>query len=161
MFSSLGIITGIVVVAVVVLVNQFMYLLPIHIGAFVITITAVIIADLHALLWVLGKLPTLQKSRIAAMHYIVSTGLMVSVTSGFLLFLPLSKYLVTVEAFWVKMAFVAVLIINSFVIARHMNTPATRTFLSLTKQERLPLVISGAASAISWIMVFASALLLM
>lgn len=66
----------------------------------------------------------------------------------------------TVEAFWVKMAFVGVLIINGFVIARHMHIPTTRTFSSLSKKERRPLFLSGAASGVSWIAVFVSALLL-
>jgi hypothetical protein len=160
MFPISHIITGIGVVLVVVLLNQFMYLLPLHIGAFVITISAVIIADLQALLWVRGRLSTLKPQRLKVLHNVVSIGLLVSITSGFLMFLPLREYLVTVEAFWVKLAFVGVLIINSFVIARHMHIPTTRTFLSLSKKERRPLFLSGAASGVSWIVVFASALLL-
>ena len=160
MFSMGGIITGIGVVLVVVLLNQFMYLLPLHIGAFIVSITAVIIADLQAILWVRGKLPMLESRRLKALHTVVSTGLLVSITSGIIMFMPLREYLVTVEAFWVKMAFVGVLIINSFVIARHLHTPTTRTFSSLTKKERRPLFLNGAASGVSWIVVFASALLL-
>ena len=159
-FSLLNITTSIAVVLVVILLNQFMYLLPIHIGAFILTITAVIIADLHALLWARGKLPLLESRRLKMLHNVVSTGLLVSITSGFIMFLPLREYLVTVEAFWVKMAFVLVLIINSFVIARHMHIPTTRTFPSLSKKARRPLFLSGAASGVSWIVVFASALLL-
>ena len=137
-----------------------MYLLPLHIGAFIVTITAVIIADLQAILWAMGKLPTLKPQRLKVLHNVVSTGLLVSITSGFIMFLPLREYLVTVEAFWVKLAFVGVLIINSFVIARHMHIPTTRTFSSLSKKARRPLFLSGAASGVSWIVVFASALLL-
>ena len=159
MFPISHVATGISVVLVVVLLNQFMYLLPLHIGAFIVTITAVIIADLQALLWARGRLPTLKPQRLKVLHNVVSIGLLVSITSGFLMFLPLREYLVTVEAFWVKLAFVGVLIINSFVIARHMHIPTTRTFLSLTKAERRPLFLSGAASAVSWIVVFVSALL--
>ena len=159
-FSISNITTGMVVVLVVLFLNQFMYLLPIHIGAFIVTITAVVIADLHALLWVLGKISMLQRKRLTILHDVVGVGLVVSITSGFILFLPLREYLVTVEAFWVKLAFVLVLIINSFVIARHLHIPTSRTFVSLTKRERRPLLISGAASAVSWAAVFASALLL-
>jgi len=159
-FSLSNIITGIVVVLVILFLNQFMYLLPIHIGAFIVTITAVIIADLHAALWVLGKIPMVQRKRLTVLHDVVSVGLVISITSGFILFLPLREYLVTVEAFWVKLAFVLVLIINSFVIARHMHIPTSRTFGSLTRRERRPLLISGAVSAVSWVTVFACALLL-
>jgi hypothetical protein len=102
----------------------------------------------------------LQRKRLTILHDVVGVGLVVSITSGFILFLPLREYLVTVEAFWVKLAFVLVLIINSFVIARHLHIPTSRTFVSLTKRERRPLLISGAASAVSWAAVFASALLL-
>jgi hypothetical protein len=159
-FSISSITTSIIIVSVVILLNQFMYLLPLHIGAFIVTITAVIIADLQAILWAMGKLPALKPQRLKVLHNVVSTGLLVSITSGFIMFLPLREYLVTVEAFWVKLAFVGVLIINSFVIARHMHIPTTRTFSSLSKKARRPLFLSGAASGVSWIVVFASALLL-
>ena len=154
------IMTGIIVVSSVAVLNQIMYLLPIHIGAFVITIIAVIIADLQALLWVIGKLSTLKRRPINVLHHMVSVGLFVSVSTGVFLFWPLREYLVTVETFWIKMVFVAVLIINSFVIARHMHVPTTQTFASLSAAQRRPLLMSGAVSAISWITVFVAALLL-
>jgi hypothetical protein len=159
-FSPLNIIIAISAVSAVLILNQFIYLLPIHIGSFVITITAVVIADLYALLWVIGKLSTLRSWCVTGLHYVVGTGLLVSITSGFVMFLPLREYLVTVEAFWVKVAFVIVLIINSFVIGQHMHIPTSQTFSSLTKKDRRPLIVSGAVSAISWITVFVSALML-
>jgi hypothetical protein len=159
-FTILNISKAVVVVGAVLLLNQFIYLLPVHIGAFVVTITGVILADLYALLWVIGKFPTLQSRYLTGLHYVVGTGLLVSITSGFLMFWPLREYLVTVEAFWVKVVFVMVLIINSFVISAHMHIHTTQTFSSLSKTQRLPLFLSGATSAISWVTVFVAALLL-
>ena len=159
-FSILRIAISLLVVLMILLLNQFMYLLPIHIGSFIITITAVIIADVQALLWARGKLPMLQSRPLIFLHSVVSVGLLTSITSGVLLFWPLREYLVTVEAFWVKVVFVGVLIINAFIIGRHMHIPTTRTFSSLSKKARRPLFLSGAASGVSWIVVFASALLL-
>jgi len=137
-----------------------MYILPVHIGSFIITITSVIIADIHALLWVIGKLQTLSHRRMITLHNIVSIGLFVSITSGIIMFWPLREYLLTVTAFWVKMIFVVALVINSFIIARHVNIPTTRTFVSLTKNEQRPLIVSGLVSTVSWIGAFTSALFL-
>lgn len=159
-FSIRNISTAFVVAGVVLLLNQFMYLLPVHISAFVVTIVAVVLADLYALLWAIGKCPTLHRRYVVGLHYIVGTGLVTSIVSGVLMFWPLREYLITVEAFWVKIVFVVVLIINSFVISSHMYIPTTQTFSSLSPKERRPLLLSGAVSAISWITVFAAALLL-
>ena len=160
MFSFYQIIIGALIVGVVFFISQFMYILPVHIGSFIITITAVIIADIHATLWTLGKLSVLPLQRMNLLHYLVSIGLLASVTSGFIMFLPLQEYLFSVTAFWLKMIFVLALIVNSFVISHHLKTITSRTFASLTKNERQPLFISGFISAISWIGAFISALFL-
>lgn len=151
---------GALCVAVVILMSQFMYVLPVHIASFVVTITAVIVADLNALLWVIGKLPTLPYRRMVVLHYIVSIGLLVSITSGILMFLPLKEELLSMDVFRVKMIFVAALVINSFVIMRHLFVSTTHTFSSLTPDKRNILLISGFVSSMSWAGAFIAALFL-
>jgi hypothetical protein len=151
-------IVGFLSIAVVVFVSQFMYVLPLHIASFVVTIIAVIIADFHALLWMIGKYPTLPSRRMGTLHYVVSIGLLVSLTSGFLMFLPLREELLSISAFWVKMIFVLALVVNSFVISRHMHIPTTQTFASLTTGTRNVLLVSGLISSVCWAGAFFSAL---
>ncbi len=154
------VIIGVLIVGAVFTVSQFMYLLPLHITSFVVTITAVIIADVHALLWTLGKIPILPRKRMVFLHYLVGVGLFTSIVSGAIMFWPLQDYLLTVPAFWAKMTFVLALVINSFIISKHLHTSITRSFSSLTKKERLPLFVSGGVSAVGWAGAFVSALFL-
>lgn len=142
---------------IVVALSQQMYLLPVHIGAFFVTIAAVVIADLHAALWVLGKIEVLPKKRMRALHLFVGYGLLVSILSGFIMFLPLQDYLLSHLPFWIKLGFVGALVINSFVISTHMNVAASRSFKSLERKERTILLISGIVSTISWIGAFTAA----
>jgi hypothetical protein len=148
------ILVALAIILVLVVINKFIYVLPFHVGAFFITLIAVVVADLQALLWVLGKLPTLDKKQIHRLHSMVEVGLLVIVTTGILLALPVADYLVTITAFLLKMTFVFALIINSFVIKRHMDIPTTRTFASLTTGEKIPLLVSGLVSSASWIGAF-------
>lgn len=142
------------IILVLVAISRFTYVLPFHVGAFFITVVAVVMADVQALLWVLGKKPTLDKEQIHRLHSLVEVGLLVIVTTGIILALPVTDYLVTITAFLLKMTFVLALIINSFVIKYHMDIPTTKTFASLTKSEKIPLLISGLVSSASWIGAF-------
>lgn len=147
---------SIVVVTILVLslLSKFMYVVPIHVGAFFITIVAVIIADSSALAWMLGRKKLLEKKTLHLLHNIVNFGLLVIVVTGVLMFIPLQDYLLEVPVFMGKMVFVLALIINSFVIGKHVNLPTTRSYASLSKSEKIPLLISGAVSTMSWLGAF-------
>lgn len=131
--------------------------LLVHITAFFVNISAVIIADVHAAGWVLGKLSTLPTRRMCFLHRFVQVGLVVSIASGFYMFYPLRDYLLTVPAFYVKIAFVLALLINAGVIGKHLHIATSRTFAEVTGKERRLLIISGAVSTISWVGVFTAA----
>lgn len=73
------------------------------------------------------------------------------ITTGLTLFWPMKEYLLTLPQFYIKMAFVATLICNGFVVGRLQKKASTRTFSSLSPRERTPLFISGAVSTLSWI----------
>lgn len=148
---------GLVIVATLVLVSQYMYVLPIHIAAFFVSIIGVVVADAHAFLWVLGKLPTLPQRRLERLHHLVSAGLLTAVTTGFLMFWPVRDYLLYETSFQIKVTFVAALIINSFVIARHMDVAFARSYRELSWAARWPLLLSGAVSTVSWAGTFIAA----
>ncbi len=59
-------------------------------------------------------------------------------------------YLSAQPVFWLKMGFVAVLVVNSFFIGALMRLSTETPFAELTRGQRLRLVISGGLSATSW-----------
>lgn len=148
---------AVIVILVIFAIAKQTYVLPIHIGAFFVTITGVIVADVYAGLWVLGKIKTLPRKIIYCLHIFVAYGLLCSVVTGLIMFWDLRDYLLSHGPFWAKTIFVFVLIINSFVISKHIEISLIRSFQSLTQRERVPLIISGLVSTVSWIGAFVSA----
>lgn len=129
-------------------------LLQIHVLSVFATLALVVVADVHGLLWVLGKMKTLPPRRMGFFHRATWIGLAIIITTGFFMFLNESSYLLSLPGFKLKMFFVLCLIINAFVIGTHMMIAITRTFSSLTLKEKMPLFISGGVSSISWIGAF-------
>jgi hypothetical protein len=132
-------------------------LLQIHVSAVFVTLGLVVLADIHGLLWVLGKMERLPHSRMVFFHRATWFGLILIISAGFFMFIDQSSYLLTLPAFKLKLFFVACLIINAFVIGAHMMVATTRAFSSLSTREKMPLFISGGVSSISWIGAFIAA----
>jgi hypothetical protein len=143
--------------ATMILASQFMYVLPIHIGAFFITILAVITADVYGLMWSLGKVETIPKKILHGLHRFVSAGLVVLITTGAIMAWPVKDYLISSPAFITKMIFVSALVINAFFIQSHFSIAATSSFSSLPKKTQRGLVISGIVSALGWTGAFVAA----
>lgn len=132
-------------------------ILALHISAFFVNITFVVIADALALSWVLGKKEVLSIQVMRTLHRIVSVGLCVSVVTGAIMFWDVRDYLLTLPAFYTKMLFVLALVVNSFVIGKHMHIAVERPFKTLEPEEKRPLFISGAVSTIAWVGTFIAA----
>jgi hypothetical protein len=133
---------------------DFLYSLPllqIHLTAVFATLSLVVVADTHGLLWVLGKMSILPKRRMELLHRAIWIGLFCIVGAGVTMFSSYPEYLLTLPAFQLKMFFVAGLLLNAIFIGKHLNSAATRTFASLTGKERLILLLSGAVSTLGWI----------
>ena len=139
------------------ILSQFMYVLPIHATAFFVTIAAVIVADLHALLWIFGGITLLPKWRMEKLHQFVSFGLLVLITSGLILFLPVRYFLLYETAFQIKMLFVSALLVNSLFIHKHLGVASARMFTELSNTERFKLLSSGAVSTLCWAGTFVAA----
>lgn len=131
--------------------------LAIHIISFVWNIGWVVLSDFSGLLWITGKVKVLNAKFMKIAHYAVWAGLASSILSGAYLFIDLADYLLTVPAFYTKMFLVLALVINSFVISKHLHVATTGTFVEVSKEERLKLFISGAVSTVSWVGVVVSA----
>lgn len=126
-------------------------LLQIHIVAVMSTLIVVTIADLHGLLWILGKKQTVPHTRMHFFHYAVWTGLSVIILSGFFMFSSYSAYLLSLTAFKLKMVFVAFLLLNAVFIGKHLTVATMKPFQTLPKKEKMLLLISGGVSTMGWI----------
>ncbi|MBX9765613.1 hypothetical protein K2X83_03155 [Patescibacteria group bacterium] len=136
------------------MIELFGFALPIlfiHLGTLGLVALLVLYADHQAFSWVMGHKEKLNGKTLTVVHYLTLVGLVVMIISGAAMAFPLKEYLLTVPAFFVKMGFVAALIINSFFIGKLMHTAVNHSYKSLAFSEKLPLFISGAVSGISWI----------
>lgn len=135
-------------------------LLSLHILAFALAVLVIVRADSQALLWVLGRKPTLDVRRVHRYHAVLWVLLAILAGTGATLFWPLRAYLLSDAGFILKMLFVGILIANSVLIGRLQSVATSRTFASLTAEERYPLLASGAISTFSWVSAFILALTL-
>ena len=136
---------------------SYALVLAVHISTFIINIALVVISDLHALLWVMGKVSVLPAARMRWLHRIVGLGLLISILSGAYLAAGTIEYLLTVPAFYVKLGLVAALVVNAFVVGAHLPLATTTAFRNLTAAEKRPLFISGVVSTAGWVGVFIAA----
>ena len=126
-------------------------ILPLHIAVLVFTAWNIFKADHLGFEWMTGKKPLLDENVIKKYHHRTLIGLILMVTTGFLLFLPMKEYLLGRTQFYVKMGFVFALITNSFAIGNLLKVPTQKTFASLTSREKIPLLISGVTSTVCWL----------
>ena len=130
--------------------SLFPYAYKIHVTTVFILIALVVLADTLGFLWVLGKKETLDRRMLSRIHNAIWVGLGVMLLAGAIMAYPYFDYLRTLTPFLVKMGFVAALIINSFVIGKHIPITTERPYATLTREEKAPLFLSGAVSTISW-----------
>lgn len=121
-----------------------------HIIAILVTGLAVLYSDEQGIMWMLGKKDLLETKRVEILHVIVSVGLSLVILTGGLMTLRGLEYYIQNPIFLIKMGFVFVLIVNGLFIGKLASLATTRTFASLTSRERLPLLVSGAASVMGW-----------
>lgn len=132
----------------------------IHIGFLCLAGLGILIADHAAFQWLTHKRDVVGKRELFVSHWIVSLGLAGLVLSGLYLFWPMRDYLMAQPLFWLKMAFVAALIVNSFFIEYLMHTASHTPWHRLSIGERVPFIVSGGISTLSWLGAFLAALML-
>lgn len=124
---------------------------PIHLLALAFVAWNVFHADHLGFNWIRGKVPMLDTDTVKKYHNRTWFGLILMILTGFILFWPTREYLLTRPQFFIKMGFVLALFINSFVIGILSKTSTTKTYSSLTFSQKLPLIISGGVSTVSWL----------
>ena len=125
--------------------------LPLHFTSLLFVAWNVLNADHMGFNWIRGKVDKLDEKKVRTYHYGTWIGLGLMITTGLFLFWPSRDYLLTRPQFFVKMGFVVALIINGFIIGRLQKTAITKTYVSLSTKEKLPLFISGASSTLCWL----------
>lgn len=131
-----------------------------HIGFLCVAGLGILMADHAAFQWLTHKRDVVSKRELWVSHWIVSIALAGLVLTGLYMFWPLRDYLLNQPLFWLKMAFVAALIVNSFFIEYLMHTAAHTPWRRLSISERVPFIISGGISTLSWVGAFLAAVTL-
>ena len=122
----------------------------IHIAAVFLSVGVVLLADKEGFAWIRGKKETLDPKRLQLYHTLTWIGLLSLIATGAILAFPGWRFLVTQPLFLLKMFFVALLVINAFVIGHLMHIATERPFRSLSQSEKIKIFASGAVSTISW-----------
>lgn len=132
-------------------------ILTLHVSAVFFTLGVVVSTDLYALQWVIGWKEALSPKILRRAHRTVWVGLIVTMSAGFLLFLPYDAFLLSDFAFRLKMLFVAMLVVNALVIGSHIDEATKGPFAALTPRKKLVLITSGLVSTGGWIGAFIAA----
>lgn len=135
-------------------------MLTLHLTLLGLTALVILYTDSQGLLWLLGKKETLSAKVMTWLHWAVWAGLLGMILTGISLASSYGTYLMTQYLFGLKMFFVLLLVINAFLIGRHMHLATEKRFSELSTAEKRALIISGAVSTISWIGAFVAAKLL-
>ncbi len=123
----------------------------IHLITLGLTILVILYSDHLAFQYFRGKRALLDGKSIRRIHYLVWSGLIGMIVSGIFLFIPMWEYLLGSPVFYIKMAFVLVLVINACVIGQISHVSSTRPFSELTDKEKRHLLTSGTVSFVCWI----------
>lgn len=125
-------------------------MLPLHILSFGFVLGVSALADKDALAWIRGKKVTLDKKTLRSYHVLIWIGLVVLVVTGVFLFYPMRAFLLADLLFDIKLLFVAMLMLNAFLIRRVMDLALERPYATLGNAEKRALFASGAISVFSW-----------
>lgn len=123
---------------------------PIHIISLIYTMFNVAKADHMGFKWISGRVSVLDEKKVSKYHKGAWIGLILMIVTGSLIF-SVVKANILYPQFYIKMGFVGALIVNGFVIGKLLKTSTKKSFASLSMQERIPFVLSGAVSTISWL----------
>lgn len=129
----------------------------IHLVTIALLVPTILYTDHLGLSWFRGVRHVLPKRTLVTLHRVIATGLVVMILSGLVLFRDASAYLLITPAFYAKVGFILVLVINSFFIGSLMRIATEHPYSEVSDSVRRMLFLSGAASAIGWVGAIVSA----
>lgn len=112
---------------------------------------AIIYTDHHGWQYFRGTRQTLSVSFVTWSHRLIWVGLLLMISTGVLLAIPRYEYLLGEAAFYVKMGFVAVLIVNAFAIGGLSKVATTTPYAALPTETKRTLLTSGMLSGMGWV----------
>ena len=121
-----------------------------HISFLCVAGCGILVADKLGLSWFRGKVRTLRAKKLRLLHEVMGGALAGLIATGLLLFWPSRAYLVTQPTFYIKMVFVAALVINSFIIDRLMHDATRMPFAQLSRGRKRALMLSAGISGLCW-----------
>jgi hypothetical protein len=121
-----------------------------HLLALAFSFLVIILADHDGWLYFRGKKQVLDAKRVERFHRYAWIGLGGMIVTGAFLLADESDVLEE-PAFYIKMFMVLALVINGVFIGRLSRIATTTPFASLTRRQKLPLLVSGAVSVTCWI----------
>ncbi len=127
------------------------YILYIHIATLSVAAAGIIAADKIGFAWFRGTRETVSPHTLHTLHTVVGLALTFMLATGLLLFWPARAFLVTEATFYIKMLFVALLVLNSFAIEYLMETATHTPFRNVSVRHKRLLFLSGAISLGSWV----------
>lgn len=130
-----------------------------HLVTLAVTIPLILATDHYALSWVRGKRAVLDKHILTRLHHIVGSGLLLMIASGAYMLSGQWEYLLTEPTFLFKLAFVGLLIGNSFAIGASVRVATERPYATLSNRERFRVLLPGALSLLGWIGAITAAVL--
>jgi hypothetical protein len=135
-------------------------MVTIHLAFLVFSIAVMIFADKQALSWVLGRRERLDERTLQRTHLLMWVGLGGMIITGVIMASSYLDVLMQQPYFIGKMLFVGILFTNGIVIGYLTPIASTRSFASLSTLEKIPLLVSGAASLVGWVGAFVMAKLM-
>lgn len=126
-------------------------MVEVHLAVLIITAVGILWADHLGFQYFRGQRETLPARLISRLHYAVALGLVGMIATGAWIASDRWSYLMTQPAFFLKLFFVAVLVINAFFITALMRKATTTPFRALQPRERVVILVSGALSGMGWL----------
>jgi len=125
-------------------------LLPLHIEFFLIALAAVLITDSCGLLYLLGWRKQMNGICLRIKHGLIASMCAATIGTGILLVFERPEVM-TQKAFWMKMALVAGLCVNGWLIGRKIPLLTSGPFRALGSGTRWTLVLGSIMSFVFWI----------
>ena len=122
----------------------------VHLFGLAVSVVLIILADGYAMSWLRGKRETLSLAKLKKIHYAITASLGLMILSGLYMFWPARSDYLSLPLFKLKLFFVGILVINSFLIGRLMEVASQKPFRELSGVEKRKIFVSGVASAIGW-----------
>lgn len=133
-------------------------MLTVHITAVFFALIMLFFADKEAFSYMRGSKQTLDREFTESLHNATWVVLGILIVTGILLALPQWQILITNLLFIIKILFVGMLVTNAVIIGRLMPISFVRPWASLTEEEHMMLMLTGAISAFAWVGTITAAL---